>query len=326
MKSVQRSTIAIGVVAVAGFGSVSGAAAKPRPVLNVAPARPTVKAPITVLFKAPKIKRSRVYYGALLSVGSTYSPVPCTSDFPVVALRAARGRMFTATLNPRIANDPGMRRWCNGVARLEVRRYGPGGLYSPVLARRTFPVGTGKDDPAPPAVGVPVKITVLGGSTLTASAAGRPDRSAQLSGVLRGTIPPMFRPNTDVNVEQISGSLTPLASGLAQAVLPPDPLCPDTPSPGTFDAVPASSQMLLKANGDAIWNLTLNGAPSQLFGCGPAGALSGTTTLPLAGHVGPKGLLELGVAGNVAGIALPNGSQGGLAASLVLNVDLSGRG
>ena len=36
-----------------------------------------------------------------------------------------------------------------------------------------------------------------------------------------------------------------------------------------------------------------------LFGCGPGGALSGTTTLPLAG---------------------------GLAASLVLNVDLSGKG
>ena len=82
--------------------------------------------------------------------------------------------------------------------------------------------------------------------------------------------------------------------------------------------------MLLNANGDVTWNLTLNGAPSQLFGCGPAGALSGTTTLPLSGHVGPKSLSELGVAGNVGGIALPTGSQGGLAANLVLNVDLSG--
>ena len=43
------------------------------------------------------------------------------------------------------------------------------------------------------------------------------------------------------------------------------------------------------------------------------------------GHVSPKGLLELGVAGNVAGIPLPNGSQGGLAANLVTNVDLSGQ-
>ena len=114
-------------------------------------------------------------------------------------------------------------------------------------------------------------------------------------------------------------------SGLAQAVFPPDPLCPDTPPPGTFDAIPPS-QMVLKASGDGTLSLTLNGAPSQLFGCGPGGALSGTTTLPFSGHVGPKGLLELGLTGNVTGIALPGGSQGGLAASLVLNVDLSGKG
>ena len=49
--------------------------------------------------------------------------------------------------------------------------------------------------------------------------------------------------------------------------------------------------MLLKASGDATFALTLNGAPSQLFGCGPAGPLTGATTFPLAGHVGPNGLL-----------------------------------
>jgi len=318
--------IVISVVAVAGLGSVTGAAAKPRPVLKFAPAKPTVKTPITVSFKAPKIKRSRVYYGTVLRIGSVSGP-ECSGLFPRVALRAARGGTFTATLKPR-NGDPGAPRWCNGVAQLEVRRYGPGGLFSPILARRTFPVGTGKDDPTTPAegLGVPVKITFLGGSTLTAAAAGRADRSAQLTGVLRGTIPGSLRPNTDIPVTGISGSLTPLASGLAQTVFPPDPLCPDTVPPTTFDAVPASSTMLLKANGDATFDLTLNGAASQLFGCGPAGPLSGTTTLPLSGHVGPKVLLELGVTGNVGGIALPAGSQGGLAASLVLNVDLSGKG
>ena len=322
--------IAIGVAAVAGFGGVSGAAAKPRPVLKVAPAKPAAKTPITVSFKAPRLRESRMYYGARLSVGSTYSPVPCISDFPVVALRAARGGTFTATLKPRTATDPEGRRWCNGVARVEVRRYGPWPWSTRVLATRYFLVGTGTahPGPAPPVedLGVPVKITVLGGSTLTASAAGRPDRSTQLSGVLRGTIPGRFKPNTDISVEQISGSLTPLGAALAQAVFPPDPLCPDTVPPATFDSVPASSTMLLKASGDTTWNLTLNGAPSQLFGCGPSGALSGTTTLPLAGRVGPKGLLELQQTASVTGIALPGGSQGGLAASLVLNVDLSGKG
>jgi len=319
--------VAIGVVAVAGFGSVPGAAAKARPVLNVAPARPAAKTPIRVSLKAPNLERSRGYYGAALSVDSAYSPVSCISDSPIVALRSARRGTFTGTLDPRIANHRDMRRWCNGPAHLEVRRYTADGLHSPVLARRTVPVGTGKADPPPPGDGgVPVKITVLGGSTLTASAAGRADRSTQLTGVLRGTIPGRFKPNPDVNVEQISGSLTPLASGLAQAVFPPDPLCPDTTPPATFDAVPAFSSMLLTASGDTTWNLTLNGAPSQLFGCGPAGPLTGTTTLALAGRVGPKGLLELQQTASVTGIPLPGGSQGGLAASLVLNVDLSGKG
>jgi hypothetical protein len=316
--------IAIGVVAIAGLGIVPGASAKPRAVLKVAPARPTATTPITVSFKAlklaPKLKESGMYYGAELTIDGRIPE--CSVS---VALRAVRGGTFAATLKPRELS-PGARRWCNGVARLEVRRYGPWPWHTRPLAWREFPVGTGKSDLVPTAEsgGVPVKITLLGGSTLTASASDRPDRSAQLTGILRGTIPGRFKPSTDVDVEQISGSLTPLASGLAQAVFPPDPLCPDTTPPATFDAVPASSTMLLKANGDASFALTLNGAASQLFGCGPAGPLAGTTTLPLSGHVGPKGLLELGLTGNVAGIALPNGSQGGLAANLVANVDLSG--
>jgi len=315
--------IAIIVVVVAGFGSVSGAAAKPRPVLKITPAKPTIKTSITVSLKAPKLKKRGVHYGAAMVIGNLSGPT-CSGIVPPVALHRTRRGAFTATLTPQKA-DPGAPQWCDGTAELTVRRYGPGGLFSSPLARRRFPVGTGKGDVSPVA-DVPVKITVLGGSTLTASAAGRADRSAQLSGVLRGTIPGQFKPNTDIQVGGISGSLTPLAGGLAQAVFPPDPLCPDTPPPGTFDAVPASSQMALLASGDATFSLTLNGAPSQLFGCGPGGALSGTTTLPLSGHVGPKGLLELGLTGNVTSIALPSGSQGGLAASLVLNVDLSGLG
>ncbi len=314
--------VAIGVVAVAGLGGASGAAAKPRPVLKVAPAKPSVKTPITVSLKAPKIKSRRAYYGAVLTI-ETGNEVRCAYTVKV-ALRRTSGRSFTATLKPRTA-EPSYSRWCDGPAILEVRRYGPGELYSPVLARREFPVGTGKrSGPTAETMGVPVKITVLGGSTLTASSAGRPDRSSQLSGVLRGRIPGRFKPTTDVQVEGISGSLTPLTAALAQAVFPADPLCPDSVPPGTFDAVP-SSQLELKASGEAIFNLVVNGAASQLFGCGPAGALNGTTTLPLTGKLGPKGLPELGLTGSVTGIPLPAGSQGGLAANLVLNVDLSGR-
>ena len=322
--------IATGVVAVAGLGSASGAAAtpkaKPKPSLKVAPAKPGVTSSITIVFKGPKLRKRGAYYGADLSIADTAGN-DCRGYARRLALRRTEGGTFTGTLKPGKARS-GARRWCNGMATLVIQRHGPGGLYSPVLAERLFPIGTGKPDPPPPAKpgdGVPVKITLLGGSTLTASAPGRADRSAQLTGVLRGEIPGTFRPNTDVTTENLSGSLTPLAGGLAQAVFPPDPLCPDSLPPATFDAVPASSTLVLKASGDAIFNLTLNGAASQLFGCGPAGPLSGATTFPLTGRAGPKGLLELSLAGAVTNIPLPAGSQGGLAANLVVNVDLSGR-
>ena len=48
--------------------------------------------------------------------------------------------------------------------------------------------------------------------------------------------------------------------------------------------------------------------------------------MPLTGALGPKGLTEARLTSNVAGIELPGGSQGGLAADLLVNVDLSGRG
>ncbi len=433
MSKVQRSIIAIGVTAIAGFGSVSGAAAKPQPVLEVVPVKPGVRTSITLSFRAPelapKLRESKIYYGALLTVGSVSTPVPCIRDFPVVAFRAARGGTFTATLNPRTVVDPKGRRWCDGVARVEVRRYGPwpwytrvlarrhflvgagaalqvapgkpavttsitvslnapdvkpprvyygvemhiasndasgcshdvrpvvmrrvrggkftatlkpraadeglpawcdgranlivrrhgpGARITPVLAHRAFPVGTGKAPlPTLPVKEVPVKMTVLAGSTITASAAGRPDRSSPVTGTFRGSIPGRFSPNTDVGVNFTTGGLVPSA-------LDADPLCPGTTAPTSFDLAATSPQTLF-ASGDASTTLILNGAPSQLFGCGPAGPLTGTTTIPLSGHVGPRGLLELQLAGSVGGIPLPGGSAGGLAANLTVNIDLSGK-
>lgn len=326
MRRVQRSVIAIGVVAVAGLGAVPGAPAKkPKVAVKIAPATPTLKTPITVSFKAPKAPRGNVIWTVTFEPSARM--LACTGGTVFERTSRARsGRTVSFTFRPLLNAGSGDGVWCPGKARITVTRNVPGRGGTVSVARRDVRIALGPGETQPQEGFVPVKITALGGSTLTASAPGRPDRSAQLTGVLRGRIPSGFKPNTDVNVEQISGSLTPLAAGLAQAVFPPDPLCPDTNPPATFDAVPASSSMLLKASGDTTWNLTLNGAPSQLFGCGPAGPLAGTTTLPLAGRVGPKGLLGLQQTGSVTGITLPGGSQGGLAASLVLNVDLSGNG
>ncbi len=308
--------IAIGVMAVAGFGSVSGAAAKPRAVLKITPGKPAVTASITVSFKAPKVKPPRVYYGVEMHIASNDAS-GCSHDVRPVVMRRVRGGTFTATLKPRTA-DEGLRTWCDGAAQLIIRRYGPGLRVSPVLARRGFPVGTGKaPPPLAPVTEIPVKMTVLAGSTITASAPGRPDRSSPVTGTFRGSIPGRFNPNTDVGVNYTTGGLVPSAFAA-------DPLCPGTTAPASFD-LGASSPQTLFASGNASTTLILNGAPSQLFGCGPAGPLTGTTTIPLSGHVGPKGLLELPLTGSVSGIPLPGGSTGGLAANLTVNIDLSGK-
>lgn len=315
--------IAIGVVAVAGAGSVSGAAAKQpsRLKVAVAPAAPTLRTPIAVTVTVPKLQRG-IRYGAELRLPSG-GDLACT-DFPAsITLRRTKSLKWTGTIKPDTASGAGV--WCPGKGQIRIYRFGPGKLVSGPLLRRSFQVTLGRGESPPAEAFVPVKVSVLGGSTLTATGAGRPDRVVQLSGVLRGRIPGRFKPNTDITVNDLAGTITPFSPSLAKAVLAPDPLCPDTAPPATFDAIPPS-QMVLKASGDTTWNLTLNGAPSQLFGCGPAGPPAGTTTLALAGRVGPKGLLELQQTASVTGIALPGGSQGGLAASLALNVDLSGRG
>jgi len=307
--------VMIGVVTIAALGSVSGAAAKPRPGLKVTPGKPTVTASITVSFKARKVKPPRVYYGVEMHIASSDAS-GCSHDVRPVVMRRVRGGIFTAKLKPRTA-DERWPTWCNGPAHLSIRRYGPGLRTSPVLAHREFPVGTGKAPPAPQVTDVPVKMTVLAGSTITASAPGHPDRSSPVTGTFRGSIPGRFEPNTDVPTNFTTGGLVPTA-------FPADPLCPGTTAPASFDLAATSPQTLF-ASGDASTTLILNGAPSQLFGCGPAGPLAGTTTIPLSGHVGPKGLLELQLAGSVGGIPLPGGSTGGLAANLTVNIDLSGK-
>jgi hypothetical protein len=325
MRSVQRVIIATGVVMVAGLGSVSGAVAKPKPKpsLKVAPAKPGVKTPLTVVLGGRKLSPGRPedgevpYFGAVLYIDSNSSDGRCAYTVKV-ALRRSSGGAYGATLKPRAAG-PGYSRWCDGRASIEIRRYGPGWLSSRVLARRVFPVGAGKVPlPATPEVtDIPVKMTVLAGSSITASAPGRPDRSSPVTGTFRGSIPGMFKPNTDVGVNYTTGGLVPSA-------FPADPLCPGTTAPASFDLA-ATSHQTLAASGQGDTTLILNGGPSQLFGCGPAGPLTGTTTIPLSGHVGPKGLLELQLTGSVGGIPLPGGSTGGLAANLTVNVDLSGK-
>ena len=311
--------IAVAVGCAVAIAMLPGAAIAKAPRPQLAPAAPTRETPITVTWKARPAKKGTRYVALMIVRGSYGDGFDCVS-YVESPLRPTR-RGYAGVLRPTVDRNIGAStQWCPGAALVTISRFGPGKLRSAVLAgaRTSIVLGAGEQQPSELQVpAVRVKMTVLPGSTITASAPGRPDRSSPVGGVVRGFIPGRFKPNTDVGISYTTG-------GLAPSAFAPDPLCPGTPAPATFD-IAAGSQQTLFASGDQSMTLVLNGAASQLFGCGPAGPLSGTTTIPLSGHVGPRGLLELSIAGSVGGIPLPGGSTGGLAANLLVSVDLSGR-
>jgi len=313
MPGIQRAALVVPCLLAACLAGAPAALAKAPPKPVVVPAGATLTSAITVTWKGKKPRRGATYAAEVFI--SNRDDLACSTDAPEAAMRATKSG-YTVTV--KAPSAWGAQQWCPGKGHVRIWRNGPGRL-SAIVARGAFTVAVGPGQTAPgPPPPVPVKITLLGGSTLTASAPGRPDRSGQLTGTLRGGIPSRFKPNTDIVVSNFSGALTPFLFGA-------DPLCPGVTPPTSIDSV-ASSQMTLLASGQAQLNLVLSDAPSQVFGCGPAGAPTGTTTIPLAGKVGPDGLLKLNITGSVGAIDLPGGSQGGLAANLVLNVDLSGKG
>ena len=309
--SITAVGLALVALVAAPGPAVAGRSLKPQ----LGPAAPTLTTPITVTWKA-KTPRRGVRYTAAVAVRNT-SGLDCATYGDPVTLRATRGG-FRGTLKPQMPDARSAPQWCPGSALVTIRRSGPGNLVSNVLAgaRVTIVVGKGEAPPGEP-LGVPTKVTILPGSTLTATAAGRPDRSTPLTGTLRGYIPGRFRPNTNIEITNSKGIVAPTAFAA-------DPLCPGASPLASIDLV-SPSKMVLFASGVATLDLTLNAATSQVFGCGPAGAPTGTTTFALTGKAGPHGLLDLPLSGAVTDIPLPGGSTGGLAASLVVNVDLTGK-
>lgn len=86
--------------------------------------------------------------------------------------------------------------------------------------------------------------------------------------------------------------------------------------------------------GSTGWNLVVRGGATQLFGCGPAGALTGTTSIGLVGHridtgamfrqgrTEPRELQRLTFTGSISGITLPDGAAGQLTAKVIARVRL----
>jgi len=295
------------------------ASAATRVTFEVRPAAPRLAKPITVTVKAPKLPFGTIYRLAIDRTTPWRNVCVYGANATPVEMRALRDGRFTATLRPKPddgADMPPAKTWCPGPAKLRLERYGPGTLQTTVAKRAIrFSRGAGEADP-PPIPAHEVSITFLPGSTLTAWAPGRPDRSTPVTGSLLGR----FR-NGEPDAQ--NPATTQIAGILSLPSLAPDPLCPGSTPPTTVE-VDSSSTMPLPGATGSMLTLVLRAQPEQLFGCSPPGGLTGTTTLTSVGSA--AGRLDrdpmIGVIGDVA---LPGGSQGGITTNLLVNWADTGR-
>ena len=297
-----------------GLVVAPAASAAERVTFDVRPAVPRLASSITVTVKAPKLKFGTIYRVAIDR--STPWRNVCVYDREPVEMRELPDGRFTATLRPKPGpglDMPPPKVWCPGPATLRLEVYGPGKLQTGLAKRKIrFTRGAREAEP-PPIPAHEVSITVLPGSTLTAWAPGRPDRSTPVTGTLLGR----FR-----NGEQ-DGATTQIAGTLALPSLAPDPLCPGSSPPTSVD-VDGSSVMETPGPAGSTLSLVLRAQPEQLFGCGAPGGLTGTTTLTSVGSA--VGLLyRMPMIGVVGDVALPGGSQGGITTNLLVNWDFTKR-
>lgn len=309
MTRVRRAPLLAAVLA-CGLVAAPAASAAKRVTFDV-PAAPVLSKSLKVTIKAPRLPFGTIYRVAI------ERPVEnrnlCVNDRTPAEMRELPGGRFTATLRPKPDNRLYAPRqpttWCPGPVKLLVERYGPGTRQTPLAKRAIrFTRGPGEVDPPP----IPVRevaVTLLPGSTLTAWAPGRPDRSTPVTGTLVG------RPG-GITSPKFLGE-TGFTGTLALPSLATDPLCPGS-TPPTSVEVDGSSVILFDSATAVTLSLVLRGQADQLFGCGAPGGLTGTTTLTsVSSAVGLTNRMPM--IGVVGDIALPGGSQGGITTNLLVN-------
>lgn len=293
--------------------------------LRITPKRPQATDTIVVSFRAGKIARDERYVVDLVGppAAATIGPAVCSGGYRVRVRGVTRpGRRIRVELNPNDSrgwpvgtSQPGAGRFCPGEARVGIGRVSPDDDLAVAGTRKVSVV---PDAGFPPPLGTPVKVSVLDGSAITVRATGRPDRTMALGGLVRGAIPGVFRPNTDVPVGTMVG-------GLFLKTLQTDAICgggtfatelPLTPKGGP-------SNMLLKASGEAIWTVQFAADPLSLAGCA-APASPAPVTVTLSGKVTSDGLLRLPLTGSVPNVPIATGVTATVTFNLLVNVDLSG--
>lgn len=306
--------IAIGVVAIAGVGNVSAAPAAGRVAFDVSPAVPNLGSTLTVTGTAPRLKAGTSYQLGIDR--KRYPDRLCKISAGGVTVRRLAGGRFSATVRPgpqEGADSPPAKVWCPGPAIVTLYRHGPGKLQTALAKRAIRFTRGGRETDPPPIPAHEVSITFLPGSTLTAWAPGRPERSTPVTGSLLGR----FR---NGEPDPRNPATTQIAGTLSLPSLAADPLCPGS-TPPTSVEVDSSSTMASPGPAGSTLSLVLRAQPEQLFGCGAPGGLTGTTTLTSVGSA--VTLNRMPMIGVVGDVALPGGSQGGITTNLLVNWDFT---
>ncbi len=295
-----RRAAALAVLAiVAGLAGAPAALAAPP---AVTPAAVHLRTPITVAWRAAAAGS----YDVTMTVRPTPGPgLACSYGASAPPRQVARGALLRVTLRPQGDGAALSRKWCPGRARVTIRRSPPGFKPATVIAKRGFTVSRAPGELPPGLSHTPASIRLLPGSTISVAAAGHPDRTAPVRGVLRGGIPSPFRLGDEIHITRADGGL--LADGL-----PADPRCPTVASLSTLST---TAELRLPPSGPVALTVTVGGTGAPPATCAASGFASWSSTIPLTGTIGPPGLLALRL----------NGAADGIALSLLVQVDLSGR-
>ncbi|MDX6655694.1 MAG: hypothetical protein QOH62_487 [Solirubrobacteraceae bacterium] len=282
--STPKVLAAAGVMLALAAPLTSPAAARSRPPVAVSPAHPVSAAPITLTWSAPAaIPRGKRLRLRLTTIGQQDAG-SCTALAAANAKRVKKGaRLWRARFKATLPTDSP--RWCAGPAQAEAQLVDAHGKA--LGAAYVLPIAIAAS-PGDPALGVPVTIGLLDGSTLT-TAAG----TFGLSGAMNGLDAGPVRLSSATTLQNLTGSLAiaPGAPCTTVDLAPPD---------GTLYA---PSAVTLESDGVVFATLHL-----VLHECGDP------VDLLLAGKVGDRGLSSLAM----------DSFAGPVSAHLVVKVDLSG--
>lgn len=313
--------LALGVVGLIPPTATAATSKQPRLAVSVTPATPQATDTLSVTFTAGRMPPGWRY---VVGIGANAAGAPCTTGY-MVQLKAQRpGSKVTVRLTPSARGATGRiffgaplsraDRFCAGPTAVTVDRFDPD-LKSVRLGRRVVSIAK---DPGYPAesTDTATRVTVLEGSTVTVTSAGRQTRTLGLGGVLDGVVPGKIQLNRDIAV-------TSLAGALHLRTLAPDTACAGDAYRTAFGSVPAATSLTLLQSGAATLTLALDAAAPAIAGCNEAMA-AGTTIVTLAGRVSEGGLTKLALTGTASGAQLAPGITADLTFNLLVNVDLSG--